>query len=32
MTNKRDGIVRMVKMLQQEGIRIDGVGMQGGTG
>lgn len=29
---KRDGIVRMVKMLQQEGIRIDGVGMQGHWG
>jgi GH35 family endo-1,4-beta-xylanase len=26
---KRDGIVRLVKMLQKEGIRIDGVGMQG---
>ena len=25
---KRDGIVRMVKMLQKEGIRIDGIGMQ----
>lgn len=25
---KRDGIVRMIKMLQQEGIRIDGIGMQ----
>jgi len=25
---KRDGIVRMVKMLQAEGIRIDGVGIQ----
>lgn len=25
---KRDGIIRMIKMLQQEGIRIDGVGMQ----
>ncbi|HEY8550647.1 MAG TPA: endo-1,4-beta-xylanase [Vicinamibacterales bacterium] len=25
---KRDGIVRMVKMLQAEGIRIDGIGMQ----
>lgn len=25
---KRDGIVRMVKMLQKEGIRIDGVGIQ----
>jgi hypothetical protein len=29
---KRDGIVRMVKMLQSEGIRIDGVGMQGTLG
>jgi endo-1,4-beta-xylanase len=29
---KRDGIVRMVKMLQSEGIRIDGVGMQGHWG
>lgn len=29
---KRDGIVRMVKMLQAEGIRIDGVGMQGHWG
>lgn len=29
---KRDGIVRMVKMLQQEGIRIDGVGIQGHWG
>ena len=29
---KRDGIVRMVKMLQREGIRIDGVGMQGHWG
>lgn len=29
---KRDGIVRMVKMLQQQGIRIDGVGMQGHWG
>jgi endo-1,4-beta-xylanase len=25
---KREGIVRMVKMLQKEGIRIDGIGMQ----
>lgn len=25
---KRDGIVRMIKMLQKAGIRIDGVGMQ----
>jgi len=25
---KRDAIVRMVKMLQKEGIRIDGIGMQ----
>ncbi|WP_126941478.1 endo-1,4-beta-xylanase [Xanthomonas vesicatoria] len=30
--SKRDGIVRMVKMLQQAGIRIDGVGMQGHWG
>ena len=29
---KRDGIVRMVKMLQDEGIRIDGIGMQGHWG
>jgi endo-1,4-beta-xylanase len=29
---KRDGIIRMVKMLQKEGIRIDGVGMQGHWG
>lgn len=29
---KRDGIVRMVKMLQNEGIRIDGVGIQGHWG
>ena len=29
---KRDGIVRTVKMLQKEGIRIDGVGMQGHWG
>src|SRR6187397_1179091 len=29
---KRDGIVRMVKMLQKAGIRIDGVGMQGHWG
>ncbi|CAD0358969.1 endo-1,4-beta-xylanase [Xanthomonas hortorum pv. pelargonii] len=29
---KRDGIVRMVKMLQHSGIRIDGVGMQGHWG
>ncbi len=25
---KREGIIRLVKMLQQEGIRIDGIGMQ----
>ena len=25
---KRDGIIRMIKMLQKEGIRIDGVGIQ----
>lgn len=30
--SKRDGIVRMVKMLQREGIRIDGVGIQGHWG
>jgi endo-1,4-beta-xylanase len=29
---KRDGIVRMVRMLQKEGIRIDGIGMQGHWG
>jgi len=29
---KRDGIVRMIKMLRNEGIRIDGVGMQGHWG
>ncbi len=29
---KRDGIVRMVKMLQGEGIRIDGIGIQGHWG
>jgi len=26
--SKRDGIVRMIRMLQEEGIRIDGVGIQ----
>ena len=30
--SKRDGIIRLVKMLQKEGIRIDGVGMQGHWG
>jgi endo-1,4-beta-xylanase len=30
--SKRDAIVRMVKMLQRENIRIDGVGMQGHWG
>jgi endo-1,4-beta-xylanase len=29
---KRDGIVRMVKMLKDAGIRIDGIGMQGHWG
>ncbi|MEL1265446.1 endo-1,4-beta-xylanase [Pseudoxanthomonas putridarboris] len=29
---KRDGIVRMAKMLQDAGIRIDGIGMQGHWG
>jgi endo-1,4-beta-xylanase len=30
--SKRDGIVKMIKMLQKEGLRIDGVGMQGHWG
>ena len=30
--SKRDGIVRLIKMLQEAGIRIDGVGMQGHWG
>ena len=29
---KRDGVVRLVKSLQEKGIRIDGVGMQGHWG
>jgi endo-1,4-beta-xylanase len=29
---KRDGIIKLVKMLQKEGVRIDGVGMQGHWG
>jgi endo-1,4-beta-xylanase len=29
---KRDGIVRMVRMLKRSGIRIDGIGMQGHWG
>jgi endo-1,4-beta-xylanase len=29
---KRDGIMRMVRMLQKEGVRIDGVGIQGHWG
>ena len=29
---KRDGIVRLVRMLKKQGIRIDGVGMQGHWG
>lgn len=29
---KRDGIMRIVRMLQKEGIRIDGIGMQGHWG
>jgi len=29
---KRDGIIKMVKMLQKEGIRIDGIGIQGHWG
>lgn len=31
-TEKRDGIIRLIKMLQKEGIRIDGVGIQGHWG
>jgi endo-1,4-beta-xylanase len=31
-TSRIDGIVRLVKMLQKEGIRIDGIGMQGHWG
>lgn len=30
--SKRDGILRMVRMLQKEGIRIDGIGIQGHWG
>jgi endo-1,4-beta-xylanase len=30
--SKRDGIVRMVKMLKEAGIRIDGIGIQGHWG
>jgi endo-1,4-beta-xylanase len=29
---KRDGIIRLVKMLQEEGVRIDGIGIQGHWG
>ena len=29
---KRDGIVRLVRMLQKQGVRIDGIGMQGHWG
>ena len=29
---KRDGIVRLVRMLEKQGVRIDGVGMQGHWG
>jgi endo-1,4-beta-xylanase len=29
---KRDGIVRMVRMLQSEGVKIDGIGIQGHWG
>lgn len=29
---KRDGIMRMVRMLQKEGVRIDGIGIQGHWG
>ncbi|MDX1469871.1 MAG: endo-1,4-beta-xylanase [Flavobacteriaceae bacterium] len=30
--SKRDGIMRMIRMLQEEGIRIDGIGIQGHWG
>jgi endo-1,4-beta-xylanase len=30
--SKREGIIRMIKMLQKEGIRIDGIGIQGHWG
>jgi endo-1,4-beta-xylanase len=30
--SKRDGIMRMVRMLQEQGVRIDGVGIQGHWG
>jgi endo-1,4-beta-xylanase len=30
--SKRDGIVRMIRMLQREGIRVDGIGIQGHWG
>ncbi|MGB3775821.1 MAG: endo-1,4-beta-xylanase, partial [Leeuwenhoekiella sp.] len=30
--NKRDGVVRMVKNLQKQGVPIDGIGMQGHVG
>ncbi len=29
MTGRRDGVVKMVKDLQKDGIRVDGIGMQG---
>ncbi len=29
---KRDGIMRMIRMLQKEGVRVDGVGIQGHWG
>ncbi|GET21432.1 endo-1,4-beta-xylanase [Prolixibacter denitrificans] len=29
---KREGVIRMVKVLQSEGVRIDGIGMQGHIG
>lgn len=32
MQGRRDGVVRMVKSLQEQGIRIDGIGMQGHLG
>ena len=29
---KREGVVRMVKNLQKQGVKIDGIGMQGHVG
>lgn len=32
MPDKRDGAIRLIKMLQSEGIQVDGIGMQGHWG